>query len=389
MERAKRFDQVKKSLQSNSSCCLLDLTNLNTLQKNILSPINGFGQNIAANLSASSTAIGQSKDFKQSQSSAFTKLDRGANNRQKNQSSLDLPSFYLRPPVNYDDNHENYMNNLKNQEADQEKRQINISKIREVKGKFSIIEPVDMKSNKYKFVPTNNKVKLVPPVAPPPPPPPPPPEFNSSAETYEYNYDDFDFPASDDTSNEDKFVASNFILKSKNFDRNESEREANDTKPSTIFVNTQSNSDSSKVSRSLAKGRRKGLEEVFPEIKLQRYSSSFVNVNRDDIDIDRNSKSRSELDRNKIEDLNWCPATDLENDFDESELDDKQFEQPERKIQDQSVTRQQKQATRIIKSTNPNKKILPNANIHQQRLEKKFQDDLMKQQIGNLSMFYY
>lgn len=199
-------------------------------------------------------------------------------------------NFYPRPPINYEDNE--YDNETCRLDFESDESEISECKI-----------------SKYKFIPDKDEYSLFPPNFQAPPPPS---EFDSSVKSFTINfgendYEDFENYNENDneksswsiTENLEKRNINNFILRPKipDFEK------PKDGKSSGI----------SKGARSLSKGRRKGLEEIFPGIKITRQSLCEPSAG---------VKNQQDSEFSKFDDPEWCPASDLY-DF---ELDDSDYE---------------------------------------------------------------
>ncbi|CAF0810218.1 unnamed protein product [Brachionus calyciflorus] len=283
-ERSKRFDQAKKVLESDPE----NLVNLNAGKKfptfrgiDIRSKIRAIEENI------------MKQDFQQSKSSAFRKIEPKSSEIQKSNTNSEIPNFYLRPPINYDDTKIDTTNNLQEQEV-----KIDFSESKNLNSKIKFIEIVDSKFQKFKFIPDDQEQKdnFDPTFFNTPPPPP---EY-----TDDYGFLHLSDSVSDSNSDTLEKIAvnkksnNNFILKPKESDINLFDK---DLIPGVILVESQNNSkqnskigNSNNKNRSFCKGRRKGLDEVFPEIRLNKQK-----------DYEYFSKTDAE----------WCPASDLP-DFD-------------------------------------------------------------------------
>lgn len=167
-----------------------------------------------------------------------------------------------------------------NGEQQEQEARMEFSSEEKLDDKIEFIQIVDCKQQKYKFIPEDEESKSSFFTTPPPPP----------GYKDEYSY-------LNDSIEKYRAVNNNFILKPKDMDYMRANK---DFIPGVILVESQNNSNqaSKKINRSFSKSRRKGLDEVFPEINLK--SHEYENL------IKTNNQ--------------WCPASDL-NEFEDSDYE--------------------------------------------------------------------
>lgn len=312
----------------------------------------------------------------------------------KENKNNDLNKFYLRPPSNYDDDHELFLkkpqhqsplsfsppqptlstssSECENDDYDTEKSNLLKSEFSdqiENLSCFDFIDLIDCKE-KYSFRPEKEKednmleynfqssMRLA----------PPPPEFDNTISSFKYkkyfqdaekihsknnqqitNYLESNSDCTPNTtsscdngfkSDESSYVAdkynnfdnfnnindkdSNFILKPKEIKSPAMQFLGRDKNNSKVDENIISSKKNKKASKSVIRNRRKGLDEVFPGIKLSKSdyddqssssnctSNSNTKTYRNETDSQNNDKLFN------IQDPNWCPASDL-CDFDQEE----------------------------------------------------------------------
>lgn len=204
------------------------------------------------------------QELKLSKPSAFKKIEPKKLSINVEYPKKDIPNFYL---------------SRSNSEQQEQEVKMQLSSKENLNKKIKFIEIVDCKQQKFKFVPEHEEQKDSFFDTPPPPP----------------GYKD-DYGYLSESSEKPRIINNNFILKPKNCDK-----EANrDFIPGVILVESQNSTKkaSKKIQRSFSKSRRKGLDEVFPEIKLKNHEyESIIKISNQ-----------------------WCPASDL-NDFDDSDYE--------------------------------------------------------------------
>lgn len=205
------------------------------------------------------------QELKLSKPSAFKKIEPKKLPVKAQNPKKEIPNFYL---------------SRSNGEQQEQEARIELTSEDKLNDKIKFIEIVDCKRQKYKFIPEDEKFQNSLFNTPPPPP----------------GYKD-DYSYLNDSGEKSRAVNSNFILKPKESDYKSTNR---DFIPGVILVESQNNSKqaSKNIHRSFSKSRRKGLDEVFPEINLK--SHEYENLTN-------NSNQ-------------WCPASDL-NEFEDSDYE--------------------------------------------------------------------